>query len=217
MADKPRNMADKPATEPAGKPQHVLVAEVFRAHGLHGAVQARLLADSWEALGRPAVLYLERGAGAAAGEEAAPPPMAVEWAQATGDRLLLKLAGVDTREAAAALAGCRLGLPRAAAPPLPEGRYYHYDVLGLAVIDAEGRDLGRVAEIVPTGANDVYVVRGPRGEWMLPALRAVIAAVDLEAGVLRVGDVAGFLEEQPSAVSRQPSAAGRAGGKGRRG
>jgi 16S rRNA processing protein RimM len=192
----PDPLAGKSAIRPADKPDHVLVAEVVRAHGVHGAVQARLLADSWEALGRPTTLYLDRRGGGPPGEAgaSAPRPVAVEWVREGGTRLVLKLGGVETRAAAAALAGCRLGLPRAAAPPLPAGRYYHYDILGLAVVDGEGRDLGRVAQIVPTGANDVYVVRGPRGEWLLPALHRIIAAVDLEAGVLRVRDVADLLE-----------------------
>ncbi len=182
----------------AARPDRILVAEVLRAHGLRGELQVRLLADSWEALGRPAALYVEAGA---AGPGAAPRPLAVEGVRGGGARLILKLAGVETRAAAAALAGRRLGIPRAAAPPLPEGRYYHYDILGLAVVDAAGRDLGRVAEIVSSPGNDVYVVRGPRGEWMLPATRALVAAVDLEAGVLRVRTVDGLLEE-PSALTQ---------------
>ncbi len=175
------------ATAVAARPHHIRVAEVLRAHGLRGEVQVRLLADSWAALGRPATLTVEpRGA-------AGPRPLAVEGVRGGRDRLILKLAGVETREAAAGLAGCRLGMPRAAAPPLPEGQFYHYDILGLAVVDAGGRDLGRVAEILSAPGNDVYVIRGPRGEWLLPAARAVIAAVDLEAGLLRVRDVSGLL------------------------
>jgi 16S rRNA processing protein RimM len=184
-------VAARPATQPADKPRYILVAEVLRAHGLRGEVQVRLLADSWEALGRPAALYAEvEGAGTGP----APRPVAVEGVRGGGARLILKLAGVETREAAAALAGRRLGIPRAAAPPLPEGRYYHYDILGLAVVDPAGQDLGRIAEIVSSPGNDVYVVRGPRGEWLLPATRALVAAVDLEAGVLRVRAVEGLLE-----------------------
>lgn len=185
VAARPRLLADKP--------RHMLVAEVIRAHGLEGAVQARLLADSWEGLGRPGTLYLEPAPG---GERSGAPatPLPVECVGGAGTRLILKLAGVETREQAAALAGRQLTMPRSAAPPLPEGQYYHYDFLGLTVVDGDGRDLGQVVEIVPTPANDVYVVRGPRGEWLLPAIRAVIAAVDLEAGALRVRDVTGLLE-----------------------
>lgn len=186
--------AGKGVTAPAGKPRLMLVAEVLRAHGVEGAVQVRLLADSWEGLGRPRTLYLEPEAdGEAEGGE--PKAFRVEWVEGGGTRLIVKLAAVGTRDQAAALAGRRLGIPRAAAPALPEGTYYHYDVLGLVVRDAEGRDLGRVVEIVPTPGNDVYVVRGSRGEWLLPAARAVIAGVDLAAGVLRVRDVTGLLEQ----------------------
>ncbi len=197
----------------AARPSHILVAEVLRPHGVRGEVQVRLLADSWAAIGRPATLYLDAGQ---ARTDAAPRAFAVEWVRGSEARLILKLAGVDTREAAAALAGRRLGIPRAAAPPLPEGRYYHYDILGLTVVDPAGRDLGRVTEIVSTPGNDVYMVRGPRGEWMLPAARAVIAAVDLEAGLLRVRAVDGLLEE-PSALSHQPSASEDAGTRARQG
>ena len=214
-AARPRFPAGTPATPPAGKPRLMLVAEVLRAHGLEGTVQAKLLADSWEALGCPRALYLEGAEGGAAGG-APPASLPVELVGGGGTRLLLKLAGVETREQAAALAGRRLGIPRAAAPPLPEGRYYHYDLLGLTVEDGEGRDLGQVAEIVPTPGNDVYVVRGARGEWLLPAVRRVIAAVDLEAGVLRVRDVTGLLDE-PSALSPRPSPLDSTGGRTRQG
>jgi 16S rRNA processing protein RimM len=177
----------------AARPRHILVAEVLRAHGLQGEVQVRLLADSWEALGRPATLYVEAEG---AGTGAVPRPLAVEGVRGGAARLILRLAGVKTREAAAALAGRRLGIPRAAVPPLPEGQYYHYDILGLAVVDPAGRDLGRIAEIVSSPGNDVYLVRGPRGEWLLPAARALVAAVDLEAGILHVRAVEGLLEGQ---------------------
>lgn len=203
----------------AGKPRYILVAEVLRAHGLEGAVQARLLADSWEALGRPSTLYLYAGGPAgseasAEGDPAPAQPLPVEWVRGAGQRVQIKLGGVNSREAAAALAGCRLVLPRGAAPPLPEDHYYHYDILGLAVVDAEGRDLGRVAEIVSTGANDVYVVRGPRGEWLLPALRRMITAVDTEGGFLRVENVADLLEAAASSSGQHPSTAPRKGGRG---
>lgn len=197
----------------AARAKHILVAEGLRPHGLSGEVQARLLADSWGALGEPTTLYLEaEGAGTAAG----PRSFAVERVRGSAARLILKLAGVDSREAAAALAGRRLGIPRAAAPPLPEGHYYHYDILGLTVVDPDGRELGRVAEIMSAPGNDVYVVRGARGEWLLPAARAVIASVDLEAGLLRVRNVEALLEER-SPVRHRPSASEDAGGRARQG
>jgi 16S rRNA processing protein RimM len=88
---------------------------------------------------------------------------------------------VDTPEAAAGLVGHEVAIPRGEAPALPEGTFYHYDVLGLQVWEGD-RPLGSVREILETPAHDVYVVQGPTGEWMLPATRAHIRRIDLAAG-----------------------------------
>jgi 16S rRNA processing protein RimM len=70
-------------------------------------------------------------------------------------------------------------------PALPEGQYYHHQVLGLRVLDESGAELGTLAEILETGANDVYVVRSPgRPELLLPAIESVIIQVNLEKGMI---------------------------------
>ncbi len=68
-------------------------------------------------------------------------------------------------------------------PSLPEGQYYHHQLLGLRVLDETGVELGILSEILETGANDVYVVRSSGGsELLLPAIESVIIKVDLEIG-----------------------------------
>jgi 16S rRNA processing protein RimM len=72
-------------------------------------------------------------------------------------------------------------------PPLPEGEYYRFQLVGLRVVDTEGRDLGVLEEVLETGANDVYRVRAPDGsDVLLPATADVVIRVDLEAGVMTV-------------------------------
>jgi len=67
-------------------------------------------------------------------------------------------------------------------PPLPEGEYYHHQLLGLRVFDLQGNLLGVLSEILETGANDVYVVRDEGGsEILLPVIEGVILEVDLGA------------------------------------
>lgn len=110
---------------------------------------------------------------------------------------LVKFRGIDGAEAAGALAGARLGLPRSAAADLPPDTYYHYDILGLRVVTMDGEDLGEVVDIWPAPANDVYVVRGPRGEWLLPAAKAVVAGVDLARGRLCVRRLEGLVDPDP--------------------
>jgi 16S rRNA processing protein RimM len=72
-------------------------------------------------------------------------------------------------------------------PPLPEGDYYHHQLIGLQVIDDRDEPLGQLAEILETGANNVYIVRPLAGpDLLIPAIDEVITQVDLDAGVMRV-------------------------------
>ena len=98
----------------------------------------------------------------------------------------LCLAGVESRDAAEGLRGALLEVPEVDLMPLPEGQYYHFQVIGLEVRTPEGAVLGRVEEILSTPSNDVYVVRGGPRELLLPAIEDVVKEVDLKAGRLVV-------------------------------
>ncbi len=71
-------------------------------------------------------------------------------------------------------------------PSAEEGEYFHYELLGLKVRTVEGEDLGEVAEILETGSNDVYVVRGAAGEILVPALSKVVREIDIASGLMVV-------------------------------
>ena len=108
----------------------------------------------------------------------------VEAGQESGKRLLAKLAGIDDRDAAAALTGARIGVLRANLPPLEPGEYYWTDLEGLSVRSESGVDLGRVERMQATGANDVMVLEGER---MIPfVLGETVVQVDLDAGEIVV-------------------------------
>ena len=78
-------------------------------------------------------------------------------------------------------------VPTADRPELPEGEYYHHQLLGLNVVTTEDRELGILADIIETGANDVYVVRDADGnEVLLPAIPPVILDVNLADRQMRV-------------------------------
>ena len=64
--------------------------------------------------------------------------------------------------------------------PLPAGTYYHYQLMGLRVETIDRRYLGCITDIIVTGANDVYLVNGPDGEFLLPAITDVICEISLE-------------------------------------
>ena len=81
--------------------------------------------------------------------------------------------------------------------PLPAGVYYHFQLQGLEVYDERLGYLGKVSEILQTGANDVYVVDSPRfGEVLLPAIKEIILRVDLEKGRIEVNLLPGLIDEE---------------------
>jgi 16S rRNA processing protein RimM len=98
---------------------------------------------------------------------------------------LLHLVGVDTRHEAERLHGLEI-LIEPAQRPRQEGEFYAREVIGLKVRTIAGEELGEVVEILVTGANDVYVVKGPRGEILLPARVEVIKGIDVEASTMTV-------------------------------
>ncbi len=104
----------------------------------------------------------------------------VEQARVHKQQVLLKLAGVDTVEAAAALRGRVLRIDRSQAR-LDEGAVFIADLIGLPVF-AGGDEIGRIAEVLTLPANDVYVVRGAH-EYLIPVVREYVLHVDPQAGV----------------------------------
>jgi 16S rRNA processing protein RimM len=99
--------------------------------------------------------------------------------------LVAHLAGSNDREAAIALRGCEVAVPRKDLPPVAANEYYWADLIGLKVVNTEQQELGRVAELLETGANDVLVVRGER-ERLIPFVAQVVLEVDQAAGMIRV-------------------------------
>jgi 16S rRNA processing protein RimM len=110
--------------------------------------------------------------------------------------LLLKLGGCDDRNSADELRGMLVQIPLEKAVPLEEGEYYHFQLIGVRVETESGKWLGQVVEVLETGANDVYVLRGPRGEVLLPAVEEVIRELDLESKRMVVRPLPGMLEDE---------------------
>jgi 16S rRNA processing protein RimM len=126
----------------------------------------------------------------------------VERGRWQGRSVILKLQDVDSRNDAEALRGEDLTVPEAAELE-GEGVFYLHDVIGLRVEDRDGVLLGTLAEVLTTGANDVDVVRGDRGELLLPALDDIVQ-VDLP-GKRIVADVPEGLEFSRPASAPPPN------------
>jgi 16S rRNA processing protein RimM len=105
-----------------------------------------------------------------------------------GGALIACLDGIDDRKAAESLKGRLVAAPREELPATGEGEYYWADLIGLAVANEEGQFLGRIAELIGTGAHEVLVVRGAEDgrERLLPFVETVVREVDRAGGQVRV-------------------------------
>lgn len=100
--------------------------------------------------------------------------------------LLLALEGITSVDVAKEWVGYELCIERATLPEPEQDTYYWDQIIGLDVFTVDGRRLGRIASIFPTGSNDVYVVREGKKEILIPALESVVVDIDLATNALRV-------------------------------
>ena len=119
-------------------------------------------------------------------------PLTVASSRPFQGRLLLRFVGIDDRAEAERFHGAELTILRRDVGPLPEGRYYRFELLGLRAQTREGEHLGEVTDVFATGSNDVYVIRGPRGEFLLPALADVVVSIDRELRTMTVAPPPGL-------------------------
>ena len=130
--------------------------------------------------------------------------LTVERARMNGKLFLIKFQGLDRIEDVERMRGNSLLVSREDAIPLSEGEYYAADIIGLTVLDeSDGHVLGRVTDVYPTGANDVYemVPTDQQGEPMpgadsvlLPAIRECVRDIDMDRRTMTVHLMPGLMD-----------------------
>jgi len=177
----------QPAGSPSpGEPVFLAVGKLGRPHGLRGEIFLRILTDFPERLAPGVMVFL--------GPDYQ--PIEIKSQRWHRNALLLSLAGYHTPEDVAALTNQYLFVKAEDRPVLPEGEYYHHEMIGLQVLDEQGQVLGTLSQILETGANDVYVVLPHQGpEILLPAIEDVILEIDLGQRQMRVRLLPGMLPE----------------------
>ena len=101
--------------------------------------------------------------------------------------VVMKVKGVNSREEVARYTNKLLKINRSDVPPLNEGEYYSFDIIGLKVINQDDVVLGEIIEILKTGSNDVYITKTPEGKQLLiPALKKVVTEINIEDDFMKV-------------------------------
>ena len=182
----------KPQLEAAGspgngEPAYLAVGKLRHAHGVHGEILMEVYTDFPERLQPQDILYL----GPAAGE------LKLVKRRTHNQGLLLTFEGYSTPEQVGELRNQIVYVRAQDRPPLPEGEYYHHQLIDLTVISDEGVTIGPVTEILETGASDVLVVRPETGpEVLIPVADAFIQRIDLDKREITVHIIPGMLAEE---------------------
>ena len=163
-------------------PESLIVGRILAPWGIRGEVKVEVLTDFPERFAPQKVLYLNAR------------PLEIESCRPHKQHLVVKLATIDSVEDAEKLRGQALTIPRSELSRLPEGQYYTFQIIGLAVLTTEGEHLGQVTDIMATAGNDVYIVEGKRNEILIPAIEDVVKYIDLEKGEMVIEAIEGLLD-----------------------
>ena len=165
---------NSPSRRDGGEDSLILIGRIRSPAGLRGELHVELLSDvpGRFAAGQEVLI---RGA-----------PYSIQRARSATKGLLVKFRDIDSQQAAEELRNEPVFIGKEHAVPLPSDTYYHYQLLDMRVVTTDGGELGLITDILQTGANDVYVVKGAEKETLVPALTDVVKAVDTERGVMVV-------------------------------
>lgn len=160
--------------------------EIVKTRGLRGCVKALSFLESPDVFDRLDFVYVEAKSGKTS-------RYSIKKINFAGKILFLDLDGISDVDKAQELVGSKLMMPRDLLGELQDDEYFWQDIIGLDVYSPEGRHLGKIESIFPTGSNDVYVCRGGEREILIPAIADAIERIDLQGRKIIIKSLEGFL------------------------
>lgn len=155
---------------------YLLIGQVTRPQGIKGLVKVRPETSDPARFEELTTAFLKDGEGYA--------PLSVDEVNVREDGVYLRLNGAQDRDAAEKQRGWMLYVDRAHARVLAENETFICDLIGCKALDRQGKELGTVQDVLQPGGNDVYVIRAPQGEMLVPSLKFVIPQVHPEKGYI---------------------------------
>lgn len=167
----------KPGSPQTGEPVYLTIGKLRRTHGVQGEIIFDVLTDMPETIMPGLVVSI----GSMYKETI------IKSVRQAGNYLLVAFEGYNDCDQVAILRNQFVFINSKDAAPLKSGKYYHHEVIGIDVLDESGNAIGKITEIISTGANDVYVIQSSSGEEILiPAIKTVVLEIDPQKKIMRV-------------------------------
>ena len=162
-------------------PEFVAIGKIMSTWGRDGKLQIAVETDFPERFSPSSKVFIEQQ------------PMTIESVNWHRGRAIVKLNAVNSLEDAEKLVGQLLEIHHSQLYSLPKGKYYQFQLIGLAVVTTQGELLGEITDILNTGSNDNYVVAGANGDILIPAIGDVVKSIDLDKGQMLIEPMDGLL------------------------
>ena len=161
--------------------EYLQIGEIVKPQGIRGEVKLKAMTSDLSRYARLDYVFLLRK-----GEYV---KTKVEKGRSYDGFAFLKLEGVRDRNEAEMMRGVKVYIDRAHAIDLDEDENFVCDLIGLKAIDTKGNEIGTLRDVLtPNAVCDVYAFDTPRGDMMIPALRRVVKAVDLDEGTITLDE-----------------------------
>ncbi len=158
---------------PVGKDEFIPIGKITSVHGLKGAVKVHFYGDGAVYFSTGDTIFIRDTSGSEK-------TFRIEWASPQNKNLLMRFKGVSDRSTSETLVGSEIIIEKAGLPDLEDGNYYWVDIIGLSVFTSDKSYQGLVDSVIPTGSNDVYVVKDGNKETLIPAIVSVVKEIDLK-------------------------------------
>lgn len=165
------------------EPDFIAIGRILAPWGSKGQLKVEVLTDFPQRFNAASEIYVNRQ------------PTTINGTTWQKGKAIIQLASIDSTEKAAKLRGQLIEIPANLVEPLPQNHYYHFQLIGLTVKTSQGEPLGQISEVLTTGSNDVYVVKGDKGEILIPAVGDVVKSVDLDKGWLIIEAIDGLINQ----------------------
>ena len=169
--------------------EFITIGQILAPWGVKGKLKVEVVTDFPERFTPQARIYINRQA------------MTIDSTEWYKGKVIIKLNTVDSIEEAQKLRGQPIEIPHSQLHPLPEGQYYHFQLIGLEVWTTQGELLGNITEILTAESNDSYVVHGTKGEILIPAIEDVVKSIDLNKGQMVIEPIEGLLSLNQKAAT----------------